>query len=60
VLVRDGDDQDDDGVAEVPGDVHEVAANLILVLALLHVAGVIIEGRVLGRNLVRPMILGRK
>lgn len=65
VLVRDGDDQDDgddhdDGVAEVAEDVHEVAANLILVLALLHVAGVIIEGRVLRRNLVRPMILGRK
>ncbi len=62
VLVRDGDDDDevDGGLADAMEEVHEVAANLILVLALLHVAGVIIEGRVLRRNLVRPMILGGK
>lgn len=60
VLVRGGDDDADgdaeDGLSEVMEEVHELAANLILVLALLHVAGVIVEGRVLRRNLVRPMI----
>lgn len=39
-------------------EVHEVAANLILILALLHVAGVFVEGRAMGRNLVRPMLTG--
>lgn len=52
----DADDDADDAMAEVMEEVHEVAANLILVLALLHVAGVIVEGRALRRNLVRPMI----
>ncbi|SHI82124.1 cytochrome b/b6 domain-containing protein [Wenxinia saemankumensis] len=45
--------------ARIAGELHDVAANLILVLALLHVAGVVIESRALGRNLVRPMIRGR-
>ncbi|WP_420003675.1 cytochrome b/b6 domain-containing protein [Arenibacterium sp. LLYu02] len=38
--------------------VHETAANLMLLLALLHVAGVVVEGRALRRNLVRPMLFG--
>ncbi|WP_234455075.1 cytochrome b/b6 domain-containing protein [Thermohalobaculum xanthum] len=44
---------------EVLEEVHEVAANLILVLAALHVAGVGLESRLAGRNLVRPMLGGR-
>lgn len=45
---------------EVLEEVHEVAANLILLLAVLHVAGVFVEGRVMRRNLVAPMLLARK
>jgi cytochrome b len=39
-------------------EIHEVAASLLLVLAALHVAGVLVEGRALRRNLVAPMLLG--
>jgi len=54
-----------DGGAEMTGfreaaeEVHEVAANLMLVLALIHVAGVVVESRSLRRNLIRPMVFGR-
>ena len=41
-------------------EVHEIAANLILILAFLHVAGVFVEGRALRRNLVAPMLMSRK
>ena len=41
-------------------EVHEVAANLILFLAVLHVAGVIIEQRVMRRNLIAPMLYSPK
>lgn len=40
-------------------DIHETFANLMLVLAVLHVAGVAVESRLLRRNLVKPMITGR-
>ena len=43
---------------EILKEVHEVAGNLILILAGLHVAGVVVEGRALGRNLVAPMLTG--
>lgn len=39
-------------------EVHNVAANLLLVLAALHVAGVFLESRAMQRNLVKPMLLG--
>lgn len=42
------------------GTIHEGAANLILFLALLHVAGVVVEGRAMRRNLVKPMLFGDK
>lgn len=45
---------------EVLEEVHEVAANLILLLAVLHVAGVVIEQRVMRRNLVAPMLFTAK
>jgi len=62
VLVEEGDGEDDDEgfLGEAVKEVHEVTANLILLLALLHVAGVVVEGRVMGRNLVRPMLLQRR
>lgn len=56
---------DDEGGAEarkteggdsLAGEIHGAAANIVLFLALLHVLGVAVESRALGRNLVRPMI----
>ncbi|WP_319519192.1 cytochrome b/b6 domain-containing protein [uncultured Martelella sp.] len=44
--------------SDIVKDVHEAAANLMLILALIHVAGVVVESRALRRNLVRPMIKG--
>jgi cytochrome b len=61
-LVTEGDaaeDRGDGAFREIAGDVHAVVANLMLVLALVHVAGVAVESRALGRNLVRPMTTGR-
>ncbi|MBK6466368.1 MAG: cytochrome b/b6 domain-containing protein [Rhodobacter sp.] len=73
VLVKDGasadaddgdGDGDDDGerggLGKAAGEVHEVAANLILVLVFLHVAGVFVESRATGHNLLRPMLAGLK
>jgi cytochrome b len=40
--------------------VHETFANLMLALALIHVAGVAVESRALRRNLVLPMIGGAR
>jgi cytochrome b len=54
---RGGDDGEEDG-GEMVEEVHEVAANLILLLALLHVAGVAVESRLMRRNLLRPMMTG--
>lgn len=60
-----GEDEDRDehdgeeGEDEMLEEVHEVAANLLYVLAVLHVAGVAVEGLLTRRNLVRPMVTGR-
>jgi cytochrome b len=53
-----GDDGSDEGSSDFAQEIHEVAANLMLFLALLHVAGVVLESRAMRRNLVRPMLLG--
>lgn len=42
------------------GEVHEVAANLTVMMVAVHVAGVIIASRLHGENLVRAMITGSK
>ena len=42
------------------GDVHEVFANLILILAVLHVCGVLADWWMTGENLVSAMISGSK
>lgn len=47
-------------IKQAAGFVHEVIANLLMFLAALHVVGVVVEGRVMRRNLVKPMLLGDK
>jgi cytochrome b len=49
---------DDTALRHTAEEVHEVAANLLLLLAALHVAGVLLEARALRRNLVAPMLFG--
>ena len=61
VLVEeDGDGEGESPYGDVLEEVHEVAANLILILALLHVAGVAVESRALRRNLLAPMLITRR
>ena len=50
-----GESDDEDRSGLVKG-LHEAAANLLLLLAVLHLAGVLVESAALRRNLVRPMI----
>lgn len=50
--------EEDKSLRHTAEEVHEVAANLLLFLAALHVAGVIVESRAMRRNLVKPMLLG--
>lgn len=54
------DDAQDEHARKWVKEVHEMAANLMLALAALHVAGVMVESRALRRNLVMPMIFGRR
>lgn len=61
VLVTEGDDSHEDedrSLNKAAKEVHEIAANLILILALVHVGGVFVEGRAMRRNLVTPMLFG--
>jgi cytochrome b len=61
VLVEeDGDAEGENPFGDVLEEVHEVAANLILILAVLHVAGVAVESRALRRNLLAPMLITRR
>jgi cytochrome b len=61
VLVEeDGDAEGESPYGDVLEEVHEVAANLILILSVLHVAGVAVESRALRRNLLAPMLITRR
>lgn len=41
-------------------EIHEVSSNFMLFLIFLHVAGVLVSGRLHGENLVKAMITGKK
>lgn len=53
----DADDEEEDGVLV---EIHEIAANLLLILAAIHVGGVALESWLSGRNLAREMVTGRR
>lgn len=62
-LIKDseGDASDEgSGLRHTAEEMHKVAANLLLILAALHVAGVALESRALRRNLLAPMLLGNR
>lgn len=61
-LIKKGEssDEGDNTLRHTAEEIHEMAANLLLLLAVLHVAGVFVESRAMRRNLVAPMLLGKR
>lgn len=59
-LIREGDGDDDSPLAEAAEETHEMAANLLLFLAALHLAGVALESRAMRRSLLAPMLFGSR
>jgi cytochrome b len=56
---EEGGDGENEGTGEIVEEVHEIAANLLLVLAGLHLVGVAFETRRSGRQVVLAMIGGK-
>ena len=50
--------EEESNLGDAAEEVHEIAANLLLILAALHVAGIGLESRAMRRNLVTPMLFG--
>lgn len=53
------DDHEESAAQEGLEEIHELAANLLLGLALVHVGGIMFESRRSGRNLIGAMAWGR-
>jgi len=51
---------EDEAAEEFWEEIHEASSNLMLLLIFLHVAGVIVSGRLHGENLVKAMFTGKK
>jgi hypothetical protein len=45
---------------EAAEELHEVADNLLLLMAALPVPGVVVESRAMNTSLLRPMLFGRR
>lgn len=59
-LIRDADEDDESALSEAAEEVHDVAANLLLILAALSLAEVFVENRAMRRNPVVPMLSGER
>lgn len=52
--------EEDDEAEEFWEEIHEASANFMLLLIFLHIAGVIIGGRLHDENLIKAMLTGKK
>lgn len=50
----------EEGTEEFWEEIHEVSSNFMLLLIILHIAGVIISGRLHDEHLVKAMLTGKK
>jgi cytochrome b len=57
---RGHDEEENESAEDLWEEVHEFFANLTVALVLVHIAGVVISGRLHRENLVKAMITGRK
>ncbi len=51
---------EDDGAEEFWEEIHEVSSNIMLLLIFMHIAGVIVSGRLHDEHLVKAMFTGKK
>lgn len=51
---------EDEEAEEFWEEIHEASSNLMLLLVFLHIAGVIVSGRLHDENLVKAMLTGKK
>lgn len=63
-LIKDSDGESsakpEGGLEDSVEELHEMVSNLLLFLAVLHLAGVVLESRKLRRSLVAPMLRGER